>query len=82
MTDYNPQHGDHIRITCTSPTGESTYEGTVHRQPEDLTGFELKGRWINRGRDIHLWFATDRAAHPNSPAGFTQTTSLIRKAQP
>lgn len=78
----DPQHGDHVRIVCTGPTpGESIYEGIVHRQPEDLTGFELHGRWITGGKDIHLWFATDQTVHPNSPDGFSQTTTLIQGAQ-
>ena len=83
MTTYDPQHGDHVRIVCTGPTpGESIYEGVVHRQPEDLNGFELKGRWITRGKDVHLWFAVDRVVRGNATPGFGQTTTLIRKAQP
>lgn len=81
-TPCDPQHGDRVRIVCTSPTpGESTYEGVVHRQAEDLTGFELRGRWITRGQNVHRWFAVDKAAHPNSPAGYSQTTTLIQGAQ-
>ncbi|MFD5631624.1 hypothetical protein [Streptomyces sp. NPDC127072] len=83
MTSLDPQDGDTVRITLTGPTpGESVFEGVVHRQPEDLTGFELKGRWITRGKDVHLWFAVDRVACSNATPGFGQTTTLIRKAQP
>lgn len=79
---YEPRDGDRVRIVCTGPTpGESIYEGVVHRKPVDVNGFELKGRWITGGKDIHLFFAVDRAAHPDSPPGFAQTTSLIRKAE-
>lgn len=86
MTDqlgtYNPQHGDHVRIVCTGPTpGESVYEGVIHRQPEDTGGFELKGRWITRGKDVHTWFAVDEIVRNNGTPGFDQNTSLIRKAQ-
>ena len=81
-TPCDPQHGDHVRIVCTGPTpGESIYEGHVHRQPDDRDGFELKGRWITGGKDIHLWFATDQAVR-NNPAGeLDQTTTLIQGAQ-
>lgn len=82
MTTLKPGHGDHVRIVCTGSTpGESIYEGTVHRQPDDLNGFELHGRWITRGKDIRLWFAVDQAVRGNTTPGFGQTTSLIQKAE-
>ena len=80
---YEPQNGDHVRIVCTGPTpGESIYEGVLYRQPEDLYGFEFKGRWITEGQGAHLFFASDQRVRSNATPGFDQITTLIRKAHP
>lgn len=83
MGDYDPQDGDLVRIVCTGPTpGESIFEGVVHRQPEDLTGFEFKGRWITGGKGVHTWFAIDQCVRSNATPGFDQTTTLIERNTP